>query len=276
MTEKVRVDLSGAPQTMLATLYAKALDADLPNSVLHDTWARDVVARIDYDWSQTSMTPRNSPSVSLRSAHFDSWTRQFLAVHPRATVLHLGCGLDSRCYRIDPGPDVEWFDVDYPDVAALRGKLYPERAHHHVVATSVTDPGYLADVPADRPTLVLGEGLTMYLEAEDGLDLMRRVVDRFPSGELQFDAFNRLGIRSQWMNAVVRRSGATLHWGIDGPRDILDAVPGTRLLALVPVFESDAFSALPGAYRVMAAAMNRIPALRTMAQFHRYAFGRPD
>jgi O-methyltransferase involved in polyketide biosynthesis len=144
-----------------------------------------------------------------------------------------------------------------------------------VVATSVTDPGYLADVPADRPTLVLGEGLTMYLEADDGLDLLRRIVDRFPSGELQFDAFNRLGIRSQWMNAVVRRSGSTLHWGIDGPRDILDAVPDTRLLAWVPVFESDAFSALPGAYRVMAATMNRIPGLRTMAQFHRYAFGRP-
>jgi O-methyltransferase involved in polyketide biosynthesis len=196
-------------------------------------------------------------------------------VHPRATVLHLGCGLDSRYHRIDPGPDVEWFDVDYPDVAALRSRLFPERAHHHVVATSVTDPEYLADVPADRPTLVLGEGLTMYLEAEDGLDLLRRVVDRFPSGELQFDAFNRLGIRSQWMNAVVRRSGSTLRWGIDGPRDILDAVPGTRLLAWVPVFESGAFSELPGAYRMMAAAMNRIPGLRTMAQFHRYAWGRP-
>ncbi|MBW8712022.1 MAG: class I SAM-dependent methyltransferase, partial [Mycobacterium sp.] len=30
MTEKLHVDLSGAPQTMLATFYAKALDADLP------------------------------------------------------------------------------------------------------------------------------------------------------------------------------------------------------------------------------------------------------
>ena len=29
-TDKVHVDLSGAPQTMLATLYGKALDADFP------------------------------------------------------------------------------------------------------------------------------------------------------------------------------------------------------------------------------------------------------
>ena len=35
--EKIRVDLTGAPQTMLATLYAKALDADADNSLLLDT-----------------------------------------------------------------------------------------------------------------------------------------------------------------------------------------------------------------------------------------------
>ncbi len=29
-----RVDLRGAPETMWATLYGKALDADAPNSVL--------------------------------------------------------------------------------------------------------------------------------------------------------------------------------------------------------------------------------------------------
>jgi O-methyltransferase involved in polyketide biosynthesis len=272
VTDKIHVDLSGAPQTMLATLHAKALDADLPHSILHDTWARDVVGRLDYDWSQTTITPRTAPSVSMRSAHFDRWARQFLAVHPRATVVHLGCGLDSRYFRLDPGPEVEWYDVDYPDVASLRTQLYPQRAHDHVVAASVTDPAWLHDVPADRPTLVLGEGLTMYLTRDDGIALLRRMVDRFPSGELQFDAFNTLGVKLGWTNAVVRRSGATLHWGINGSDDILDAVPGTRLLAWQPVFESGAYAQLPGPYAVMAAVMNRVPGLRTMAQFHRYAF----
>lgn len=272
MTEKIHVDLSGAPQTMLATLHARALDADLPKSILHDTWAKEVVGRLDYDWSQTSMTPRNAPSVTMRSAHFDMWARQFLAVHPRATVVHLGCGLDSRYLRLDPGPEVEWYDVDHPAVAELRVQLLPQREHNHVVAASVTDPSYLNDIPDDRPTLVMGEGLTMYLTRDGGTALLRRVVGRFPSGELQFDAFNTLGIKSQWTNAVVRRAGATLRWGVNGPGDILDAVPGTRLLAWVPVFESEAFSNLPGGYRMLATVMNRVPGLRTMAQFHRYAF----
>ena len=116
---------------MLATLYAKALDADGPHSILGDTWARQAVERIDYDWSRTSITERTSPSVTTRSAHFDIWARQFLARHDRAVVLHLGCGLDSRVYRLDPGPGIEWYDVDYPSIIELRDQIYPPREHLH-------------------------------------------------------------------------------------------------------------------------------------------------
>jgi methyltransferase (TIGR00027 family) len=272
VTEKLHVDLSGAPQTMLATFYAKALDADLERPILGDRFARDIVDRIDYDWSKTTITARNSPAVTTRSAHFDRWARQFLAVHTNAVVLHLGCGLDSRYYRLDPAASVEWYDVDYPDVAELRAKLYPPREHCHVVAASVTDPSWLDAVPADRPTLMIGEGLTMYLTEEDGVALLRRIVDHAPSGELQFDAFSRFGIKAQWTNAVVKRAGATLHWGIDRPDDILEAVPGLRLLQWQSAFDSPTFAEVSRPYRVMARAMSLSKRLRYMAQYHRYAF----
>jgi O-methyltransferase involved in polyketide biosynthesis len=272
VTEKLHVDLSGAPQTMLATFYAKALDADLAKPILGDRFAKEIVERIDYDWKKTAITAANSPSVTTRTAHFDHWAQQFLAAHSEAIVLHLGCGLDARYFRLDPGPGVEWYDVDYPDVADLRRQLFPNRDHYHVVAASVTDPAWLQDIPADRPVLALGEGLTMYLTEDDGVALFRRIVDQFPSGELQFDAFNRLGIKSQWMNAVVRRSGATLSWGIDRPDDIIKAVPGVRLLAWTSPFDDAVFKDIAWYYRVMAKVMTPVPVLRYMAQYHRYAF----
>jgi O-methyltransferase involved in polyketide biosynthesis len=271
--ERIQVGLHGPPQTMLATLYAKALDADLPNPILGDRCAKETVARLDYDWKKTAITARNSASVTTRTAHFDTWARQFLAVHSKAVVLHVGCGLDARYFRLQPGPQVEWYDVDHPEVAELCTKLYPAADHYHVVAASVTDPAWLAEVPNNRPTLMIGEGLTMYLSEQDGVALLRRIVDRFPSGELQFDAFNRLGVKSQWMNTVVRRSGSTLHWGIDGPGEILDAVPGTRLLSWVRWFESDTFERLPPAHQVMGRVMSLVPAMANMSQYHRYAFG---
>jgi O-methyltransferase involved in polyketide biosynthesis len=272
-TERVRVDLSGASQTMLATLYAKALDADAEKPILGDRFAKQIVERIDYDWKKTTITARRAPSVATRSAHFDAWTDQFLAAHPHSVVLHVGCGLDSRFFRLQPGPGVEWYDIDYPEVAALRAQLYPAAEHYHVVAASVTDPGWLTDIPADRPALLVGEGLTMYLTQQEGTALLRRVVGHFGSGELQFDGFNRLGIKAQVLNPVVRRSGSTLRWAINGPDDILAAVPGVRLLAWERWFESDTFETLPRSAKLMGKAMARVSAVADMSQYHRYAFG---
>src|SRR4029077_7095615 len=164
--------------------------ADREKPILNDRFAKEIVDRIDYDWKRTAVTAANSPSVTTPHAHFDNWTRQFLAAHPEAVVLHLGCGLDARFFRLDPGTGVEWYDVDYPRVPDLRRQLYPTRDNYPLVAASVTDPAWLNDIPADRPVLAIGEGLTMYLTREEGVALLRRIVDRFPSGELQFDAFN--------------------------------------------------------------------------------------
>lgn len=275
MTEKYKVDLSGAPQTMLATFYAKVLDADRARPILGDALAKEIAERIDYDWSRTTMTSERSPAVTTRSSHFDAWTRQFLGVHPESVVLHLGCGLDGRFFRVEPGPGVQWYDIDYPDVATLHEQLFPTAENYHVVSASVTDPAWLADIPTDRPVLALGEGLTMYLTKADGVALLRRIVDRFDSGELQFDAFNSLGIKSQWSNAVVRRSGARLYWAINDPEDILSTVPGTRLLAWLSPFDTREFDLVQPAYRAVARVMSLFSATKYMAQYHRYAFGAP-
>jgi methyltransferase (TIGR00027 family) len=269
---KVHVDLSGAQQTMLATLYAKALDADAVHPILGDEYAKELVSRLDYDWRETSITARSAPSVTIRTAQFDNWAREFLAAHERATVLHVGCGLDSRAFRLHPGPGVEWYDVDYPDVIALRERFHPPREHYHLVAASVTEPAWLSAIPADRPALFSAEGLTYYLTEDDGVALLRRVVRHFDSGELQFDVFSRFGIRCQKINSVVRRSGSILYWGVDGPRDIVRRVPGVRLVEATSVFDAETFQQVPRFYRLFGKLMSLVPSEKNMAQLHRYAF----
>ncbi|MGO9927430.1 MAG: class I SAM-dependent methyltransferase [Mycobacterium sp.] len=270
---KIPIDLTGSPETMLATLYARALDAEADNPTVGDTFAKDLVSHIDYDWHKTGVTARNATAGTVRSACFDNWARQFLAAHDRAVVLHLGCGLDDRVFRLDPGPEVEWYDVDYPDVIALVERLYPPREHYHPVAASVTDPAWLGTIPADRPVLLIAEGLTYYLIKDDGIALLRRVVENFPSGELHFDVCNWLSIQIQKVNPVVRRSGSTLHWAVNEPNDILQAVPGVRLLVAISVFDTEEFKRLRGgAYRALGTIMRAAPTLRNLAQFHRYAF----
>jgi O-methyltransferase involved in polyketide biosynthesis len=270
---KIHVAMTGVPETMLATLYARALDAGAAKPLLGDEMAREIVSRIDYDWRKTTVKPRSAAAVMVRSAQFDNWAAQFLAAHERATVLHVGCGLDTRIFRLDPGSGVEWYDIDYPNVISLAQQLFPQRDHHHLVPSSATDPAWLRAIPADRPTLLLAEGVLPYLTEDDSVALLRRVVAQFPSGELQFDAYSRFGINaSNRSNKVIRRSGATLRWAVNGPEDVVRAVPGVRLLAAVPAFQTDTVAQLPTGYRLMFRAMALIPALRTITQYQRYEF----
>jgi len=273
VTDKVSVDLSGPAQTMLTTLYCKALDADFDQPILGDGFAKEADGRIDYDWHKLGIADRWTPLVTVRTAQYDIWASQFLVVHPHATVVHLGCGLDSRVFRLDPGPGVEWFDVDYPDVIALREKLFPIRPGYHLVATSATDPSWLDQIPADRPVLLLAEGISMYLTEPEGVALLQHVVDRFPCGELQIDFYNWLTVRSQKTHKLQRQSGSTLFWAVNGPADILDRVSGVRLLTASTFFDAPAFGRTSAAFRLAGRLVRVVPALRRALQYHRYAFG---
>jgi O-methyltransferase involved in polyketide biosynthesis len=105
---------------MLGTLYGRALESRSAHPILRDPHAKRVVGMIDYDFRKLGVQGVVVTSIALRARPFDSWTAAFLARHPQATVLHLGCGLDSRAERLDPAPGVAWFDVDYPEVIELR------------------------------------------------------------------------------------------------------------------------------------------------------------
>ena len=136
-------------------------------------------------------------------------------------MIHLGCGLDSRVFRLDPGPGVEWYDVDYPAVIALREKLFPSPTAippgcHSGDRSVLARPRF----PADRPTLLLAEGISMYLTEDDGIALLQHVVDRFGSGELQIDFYSWLIVRSQKTHRLQRQSGSTLYWAVNSPADI--------------------------------------------------------
>lgn len=228
MTEG-KVHFTEEQSTNLATLYGRAIDATRPDPLLGDPTAAEAVAKIDYDFRKFGVNADMAVSVAARAKKFDDMARTYLAAHPDAIVLHLGCGMDSRVFRIDPPPTVHWYDIDYPDVIDLRRRVYPDREHTTMIGSSVTDLGWLDQVPADRPALVLAEGLTMYLHPEEGRAMLRAIADRLPSGEMMFDTFSKLGLRFQKANPVVRRAKATLHWGIDDPDELTDL--GLRLVA---------------------------------------------
>lgn len=259
--------------TNLATLYGRAIDARSERPVLGDTTAEDVVRKIDYDFGKFKVSENDAFGIAARGKVFDDVVRDFVHRHPECTVVHLGVGMDSRVFRIDPPATVRWFDIDFPDVIDLRRRLYPERENTTMIGASVTDD-WLDAVPGDRTTLVVAEGLTMYLDPAAGLELFRRVVEHLPTGEVFFDAYSKLGVRAQKTNAIVRRAKATLRWGIDDPSELA----GTGLVP-VSVRTADAFvpeeawTRLPPVTRVVYRTALRVPVLRNMGKLMHFRFG---
>jgi O-methyltransferase involved in polyketide biosynthesis len=270
--EKVRFTEEKA--TMLATLYGRALDARSDRPLLGDQAADEAVKQIDYDFSKLGVTEDMGLTVALRAKPMDEWSADFLRKHPDATVVQLGCGMDSRVYRVDPPPSVRWFDVDYPDVVDLRGRIYPDREGYRTIGSSVTDFGWIDEIPSDKPGLVIAEGLTMYLRPSEGEELLRRLIAHFPQGgEMVFDIFSRLGIKLQKLNPVVRKANATLYWGVDEISEL-------ERLGLTLVSKLDATDyATPEAKERLSASMRAqlwlvglIPGFKKMGRILRFRF----
>lgn len=270
-----KIDLTREKATLLITLYAKARESLLPNSVLQDRHAADAVARIDYDFSRLRMRRDEMIGLAVRAHTLDGWAREFIAAHGEATVLHLGCGLDTRVQRVNPPPGISWYEVDYPEVIELRGKLYAPRPGCTLVGTPVTDLDWLARIPADKPTLVVAEGLFLYLPEPALLTLLRTVTAQFPSGEVIFDAYNRLGLSWVAHNRMIQSTGAVTRWSLRRPQDLEAQVPALRLRTVRGGYETDD-SAQRARYSLPAQAalwlMRRVEPLGSMTRLLRYHY----
>ena len=230
-TEKVR--LPNEKGTYLSTLYGKALDNRAEHPILGDKFADEAVRRIDFDFEALHLPQGGAVTLPMRAKHLDGWTREFLAANLESTVLHLGCGLDSRVFRIDPPATVRWYDVDLPEVIELRRQLYPERHHYALIASPVTDLQWLDGIPGDRPALAVAEGLVEYLPEGEAVALFTRITQQFPSGEIIFDAYGRATLRVLSLVLRLQRTGLRLYGPIKDGHEIEEQVPRLRLVSAV-------------------------------------------
>ena len=270
-----KIHLTKDKETYLATLYGKALDANVANPILGDRFAADAVARIDYDFKELKLPSGSEITLPMRAWHFDQWTRAFLAMNPAAVVLHLGCGLDTRVQRIDPGPQVRWYDVDFPDVIALREQLYPDRNGYHPIGSSAIDLAWLDAISGDMPVIVIAEGLVMYLPEQDGTALFRRITEQFPRGEIAFDGYSGSMVRLVSRLATVRGAKVELVWGVDDPHDLEKQIPSLHLAESVEFLTMPELVSRLSTNRFRGAmykGMNRLPFYRHLIRHLRYEF----
>jgi O-methyltransferase involved in polyketide biosynthesis len=267
-----KVHFTKEKETMLISLYARALHSRSENPVLRDPWAEQAVDQVDYDFNSIKLSRIEPLSIAIRAKQFDIWVSEWITDNPKSTVLHLGCGLDSRVFRVDPPATVNWFDIDYPEVIDLRRQLYPEHPAYRMVGSSLLAPDWLDQVPGNLPAMILAEGVMMYLPADAAGPLLARLTGHFPGGRMAFDALSTAGTRMAGADRAVSATGARFGWGLDDPNDVRKFAPGMELIVEVSTSQMPGYERLPLIMRALVRAMEPFPKLRRLNRLLLYRF----
>jgi O-methyltransferase involved in polyketide biosynthesis len=240
MTGTNTIQLGSVQKTLLLPLWGRALETGKKRPLLVDRMAVEILSAIDYDFS--TMARNISPLTRLawiaRSLHTDRTIREFLERDAGATVVNLGCGLDTTFERVDNG-HLRWVDLDLPDVMELRRKLIPESPRRRSIACSLLDDAWLGELGGAGPVLFVAGGVLYYLEESQLKTFFIQLADAFPGCEILFDACTPRGLRAA--NERVLKAGgmdesAVLKWGLRRAGDMEAWDSRIRVLADYPTY----------------------------------------
>jgi methyltransferase (TIGR00027 family) len=170
--------------------------------------------------------------AALRARKYDEYARDFAQRHPGRRVVNLGCGLDTRFWRIDDGR-LHLYDLDLPETIALKRQLVQESDRYHMIGMSVLDHKWLDHVAAGGagPCLFLAEGLFMYLPPDEVQSLVLALESRFPGSELVCDVAPSWAVSptAHWIGRLKGWS-AEFHFGVRHSREFEAWSSGLRFL----------------------------------------------
>lgn len=212
----ISVQLGDVQETLLATLYARAVETGKKRGLLRDETAARMVARIDYDFTRFGRSPMLLGSV-LRTLILDEWVREFLDANPGGTVVEIGAGLNTRFERLDNGR-VHWVDLDLPDAMALRRRFFTECDRRKLVGASVLEEDWPDAVRAlPGPYFFVAEGVLLYFPPAQVRLALAGLARHFPGAGLAFDTAGRWLVDNQDAPVFEKNVTASFRWSCDDP-----------------------------------------------------------
>lgn len=219
MSEKMK--LSGVPETMLQTIYARAKES-AGRGAIHDEKAEEIIGGLDYDFSLADKDSAMHSGVIARTIVLDSLVGAWLTEHPGAVVVNIACGLDTRCYRMTGYS--HWYNLDLPETAAVRERLLPENGTISQIAMSAMENWGNEIIEHDVPTLIIIEGLTMYLNEKDVKRIFEVISERFEHASVFAEIMNPTVVKS-FKEKSIEGSSAKFTWGIKDGRALAELLP---------------------------------------------------
>ena len=235
------IGLGSVQKTLLLPLWGRAKETQKQTPLLIDKTAVEVTKALNYDFSLMSEHIGKLIQYGwiARSLYFDGKIRSFIQQFPEATIVNIGCGLDTTFFRVDNG-SIQWIDIDLPDVIALRRKYIPESIRNRFIAKSVTDKSWYESIYQKDHVMLLIAGVLYYFDEDRIKQLFSDFRTHHPGVEVVFDYASKLGIKIS--NKKVLKDGgmdksACLIWGINNIYEIEKWGCGIEVIDCIPMYQ---------------------------------------
>ena len=235
------IKLGSVQKTLLLPLWGRAIETQKQKPLLVDDKAVSIINSIDYDFTLISKNIGKSTQYSwiARSIFFDKKIKAFMDVYPEATIINIGCGLDTTFDRIDNGK-IHWIDLDLPDTIELRKKYISESNRRHFVAQSVFNKSWYDTIEQKNNVMLLIAGVLYYFDENDVKKLFYDFHAFLPGAEVIFDYASFLGIKMA-NKKVLEKGGmdksAYLRWGINNILEIEKWDSHFKVISHMPMFK---------------------------------------
>ncbi len=231
-------ECTGVADTMLIPMAARIFASKRFPEYFYDETALALEARLPHD--RLDRIFRASSEYTMlasvaRYYNFDGMIQSFLSKYKTGNIINLGAGLETSAFRLK-APGASFYEIDLPEVIALRTELLGIKENETLIAADMFDPEWTRKLDSASPSLLIVSGVFQYFREPDILKFIAALKERFPLGELIFDATNETGIK--YANNYVRKTGnasAEMHFYVnDCPA--FARLSGTELIACRPFY----------------------------------------
>lgn len=207
-------------KTLYIPLYGKA-QVSKKGIILHDPTAETIWEKEGFAIKGKSRSKWLCYNMAMRARVFDDWTCGMIAQHADALVIHIGCGLDSRCLRVG-APDTRWIDGDFPDVIAVRKKYYAGSDRYTMACVNAADPDALRALPDAPCAIVVLEGISMYLTNDELAQLFRVLDEKYREAHILLDVYTVFGVKASRFKNPVNDVGVSRLYGVNSLAPLLE------------------------------------------------------
>lgn len=158
----MKIKLEGVQETLLIPLVARAYETKSEHHRIDDVKAVEMMSKIEYDFEKF-YGKMSQEGLIARTIILDRELQKLIDEFPNAICISIGCGLDTRYHRINHR-QVFWYNIDFPDVIALRRKLLGENPNVHSIAKSALDVSWTKEIEdTNKKVIIIIEGMLCIL-----------------------------------------------------------------------------------------------------------------